>query len=171
MKTRNASTLLLFFALLLLAPPEASSQTNYTLSFLDVKSVTFPAKYDSLTTKDVKVLYCRQKNVVYQLMYSNKADFDSTGYSKDYNAFLKGYFSSEGIKPFLHEVKDSVVGGVTGKFIHGYMNDKPAQFFTFITFLRSRSYMIQIVTFTGLNDRLKEEIDTFLATVSFKKQE
>ena len=131
------------------------------------KSITFPTKFDSIEKKEVKIFYARESNIVWQIMVSKKADYDSTQYSKDYDAFLKGYFSSDGIKPFSHEVKDSVIGGVNGKFIHGYRFDKPTQFFTFITFLHGRAYIIQITFFTSLTEQLKESINTFLNKVSF----
>ena len=122
--------------------------------------------------KGMKIFYINTENIAYQAILAPNTALGINN-EKDFNDALKGivigmYESPTG-KSCKREDKDTIIGGVKGKFIHMSATKKPSQFesmYTFATVQDDHAYMIQAVVLYK-DDSTMGKIRSFYSGIKF----
>jgi hypothetical protein len=136
-------------------------------------TLVFPAKTDSSLRKGIVVFFAYTPEASYMASVNQGRPFDirdRTHFNRVLNASVKGFFSTANTKYFKKEVRDTVIGGANGKFIHAYDTRDSLGFkeiFCFMTIRDARVYVVQASIRKNTSMDMTNAITAFFGSVQF----
>ena len=147
--------------------------SQYNLSCYSLKKLSFPVKFDSVVTKQVKYYYTNTESLSLACitLVNPENDIDESKKNRLLQNYTDGFFSSENWKYFKREQVDTTIAGVKGKLVHGFDPTKPMkikEFYNFFTIVKLRYYTLMGGTTGELTTEIRKQIDSFLNSAEFK---
>src|SRR5258705_10714645 len=94
--------------------------SQYNLSCYSLKKLSFPVKFDSVVSKQVKYYYTNTESLSLACitLVNPENDIDESKKNRLLQNYTDGIFSSENWKYFKREQVDATIAGVKGKLVH-----------------------------------------------------
>lgn len=151
------------------------SQSSYPGKYKNI-SFSFPSKFDSTERKGLQVYYVNKDSLSFQVLVHKDQIFDIKN-QDDYDHYSKllvtVFLSRATGDQFKQETRDSVIGGIKGKYVHLYEPVVPNAFkesFAFMTIMGGRSFTIQVLALNDMNNNSRKKVEEFFRSIKFEGQ-